>query len=1790
MDTISPVVLKDIKFKVSTKKISLLLAVILFQTFALTAQNYTRHNWYFTGNDQALIFGKAPEANPILHPGKRAQNNIGEKLTVTDPTTGDLIFYSDGVNIYDGTDQIMINGAGVLTDPTDIQSMSSSPVPGIGNELLQYMFHRNAAGEVLYTIVDRSPQGNRADGPPAGEVDLTNKNLTTGIVGRGDGMIAIGSRDFTEFWLLTQDAATGMFELYSIPEPGGTFDLVANLNLTSPAMAMHMAYHARTGQIAIIPSNQANIEVIQFTVSGLTGPELTSVRSILNSFRPGETFGGSAGWSLSGSFLYFSRNSATGGLYRFDMTDTRPEASIETVDTYTELESLSLQLAPDSTIYHITRDIAGAGTMHLNRINQPDSAVAIIDYEAALFDDVDPQSNYFSQFTPQANVQPTITVGVQAGNLCQNTPIQFYPIIDPPTLIPDRVFWDFTSLGVQSEAFAPLVTFEEAGPLMGSVSIEVNGLTYPGIITGNIEPNDLQLSLPDTTICPGETLTLDAEPQSSSSGGGGGGSGGGGTGSYEYLWSTGETTQTIDVTESGDYWVVVTPTGGGCPVYGTARVTVYGDENQTSNIWYFGNGAGIDFNEEEGLDPPPRSITEAHAMNAPAGTSTISDANGDVLFYTNGTSAWNRENGVMPNGTLIGGDSVAVQAVIIIPFVDDETMYYLFTTEQVYGDNTFQLKYAIVDMKADNGRGDVILKDIVLYANNTERLASFEGGDGYWLLAHEYGNNTFRSYPITADGIGTPVLSSAGGVHSYNNASTAQSGMKFSSDGSRLAVSIVEGTEDYAELFDFDPTTGEVLEFNYRLDLNEGGPGNDEVYDVHFSPGGTKLFASMNNRSGGAPGGRILEYRVDTFSTEASRLASRTNITNGAPISVNFGQIQTGPNGALYVAVETPGNPGGSAFVSEISANEDTTTASGFTPQSVVLTVGNSRLGLPNFVQSSANPQQEPSLTAPDETCVEQRIEMSGTGTSDIDVFVWSITSQDDNSTVFSAEGQDTAYVFSESQVGLYNISLNISNRCGYDTTLVQPIEVFGIPEPPTIPQAIALCEGDTHTLDAREGLPNDPSLTYEWTDSQGNVVSTSQTYTVTQQEIYTVTISNPLGCSSSGETFVGPPFEINLPESATICQDGSLTLDPEVTADNYIWTVTNPDNSQTSLPNQRRANVDSSNPGDYLYVVSIEDPINPGCFVNDSTRVTINPLAQATAQNIMNPACGANDGSFELNISSTGSYSYTVNGNSTGQVAQNSVNGPITELIDNLAADTYSVTITDNSSGCVNTISDIQVQNDPPDFTITAVTPTDADCTNPTGSIRVELSANVFPVSYMLTNNTDGTTYSDTNVAANAGTNEFDITGLSGGDYSLEVTSNGGCVQSQTGITVNQPQPVDLTTEPFVEECGSSAPLSASSSTAGASFNWTGPNGFTATGPNVSAPESGTYTVTASAPGSCDTSQDVVVDLTIQPIVQINQIGDVCDGQVVLEAEVTNPEAGTNYTYNWSTGATSRRITVSQSGDYTVTARPTDNLNCSGSDTETVNIPEEMEATLTSSPACDDGSPITLTVNVTAGNPNSFTWTLNNQAISQTGSTINVMDEGAYTVTISNGPCSIERSINIRRQSIPEGLLPDVEYYCSTRSTNPTLLAGRGFETYEWTLNGQPYPAGGRTLVVQGPGEYVVTMTTAIGCVRTDSVTIIESCDPEVIAPNAFAPSSPEPNNTFSVVPNDFVDNFQIYIYSRWGELIYQSSTLEFKWDGTFNGELVQGGVYPYVIRYTSRFEPERGTFEQKGSVMVVR
>jgi len=117
-----------------------------------------------------------------------------------------------------------------------------------------------------------------------------------------------------------------------------------------------------------------------------------------------------------------------------------------------------------------------------------------------------------------------------------------------------------------------------------------------------------------------------------------------------------------------------------------------------------------------------------------------------------------------------------------VPVPGDETLYYIFTTKDVYGDGTFELRYALFDLKLNNGTGGIVDPDgnpatppsTLLFAKSTERIT----GNANWLIAHEYGNNSFRAYKITQQGIGNPVISSIGSDHNFATAANGQGYMK----------------------------------------------------------------------------------------------------------------------------------------------------------------------------------------------------------------------------------------------------------------------------------------------------------------------------------------------------------------------------------------------------------------------------------------------------------------------------------------------------------------------------------------------------------------------------------------------------------------------------------------------------------------------------------------------------------------------------------------------------------------------------------------------------------------------------------------------------------------------------------------------------------------------------------------------------------------------------------------------------------------------------------------------------
>ena len=95
---------------------------------------------------------------------------------------------------------------------------------------------------------------------------------------------------------------------------------------------------------------------------------------------------------------------------------------------------------------------------------------------------------------------------------------------------------------------------------------------------------------------------------------------------------------------------------------------------------------------------------------------------------------------------------------------------------------------------------------------------------------------------------------------------------------------------------------------------------------------------------------------------------------------------------------------------------------------------------------------------------------------------------------------------------------------------------------------------------------------------------------------------------------------------------------------------------------------------------------------------------------------------------------------------------------------------------------------------------------------------------------------------------------------------------------------------------------------------------------------------------------------------------------------------------------------------------------------------------------------------------------------------------------------------------------------------------------------------------------RYIVTIEDENGCKATDDVAIL--FNPLVYVPNTFTPNDDEFNRIFKAKGGN-IKNFNLKIYNRWGELIFESDDINIGWDGTYKGEYFQDGTYTSKIRY---------------------
>ncbi|MDO5969960.1 T9SS type B sorting domain-containing protein [Flavivirga aquimarina] len=381
-------------------------------------------------------------------------------------------------------------------------------------------------------------------------------------------------------------------------------------------------------------------------------------------------------------------------------------------------------------------------------------------------------------------------------------------------------------------------------------------------------------------------------------------------------------------------------------------------QNEASN-WYFGNYAGIRFNANGTIS----ELTDGQ-LTTREGCTTISDGDGNLLFYTDGVTVWDRLHRPMPNangltGNGLFGDPSSSQSAIVIPKPKDPNIYYIFTVDtsiSANGDPDLGFNYSEVDMSLNGTFGDVTSKNINLLPNSSEKISAVQKDcetQALWVITFSSTDgaatnnllNTYHAYEITDMGINTVPVSST-----FNDlVVTDQRGcLKLSPDGTKL---VSANSSDGIFLYDFDVNTG-IVSNQQEININFDPPEKKQSpYGVEFSQNSTVLYVSayfntdpnLDFFDPTKQYGSLLQYDLT-----APNISDTETVIDDR--QMYRGSLQLGPDGRIYRAMSSTYDRG-SPFLSIINEPNILGVSCDYEHNAISLT-RNSTQGLPPFITS----------------------------------------------------------------------------------------------------------------------------------------------------------------------------------------------------------------------------------------------------------------------------------------------------------------------------------------------------------------------------------------------------------------------------------------------------------------------------------------------------------------------------------------------------------------------------------------------------------------------------------------------------------------------------------------------------------------------------------------------------------------------------------------------------------------------------------------------------------------------
>lgn len=630
------------------------------------------------------------------------------------------------------------------------------------------------------------------------------------------------------------------------------------------------------------------------------------------------------------------------------------------------------------------------------------------------------------------------------------------------------------------------------------------------------------------------------------------------------------------------------------------------------------------------------------------------------------------------------------------------------------------------------------------------------------------------------------------------------------------------------------------------------------------------------------------------------------------------------------------------------------------------------------------------------------------------------------------------------------------------------------------------VCAGSSTTLTATGGAAG-----YTWTP--GGITGTAVVVSPMATTIYTLTGGTGT-CTNTRTLTVAVSSSLAVSATnATICAGSPATLTASG-ATTYTWNTGATGANLVVSPAATSVYTVNGNTGTCAGAQTATVTVNstPTVSVNSSTICTGN-AATLTASGAATYSWNTGATTAGISVSPASTTVYTVTG-ANGTCTNAKTTTVVVNTTPTVAVNSASIcsgnTATLTASGAAtyswNTGATAAVINvNPSSTTMYTVTGTSNGCTNiKTSTVTVSPNPTVTVNSSTVCAGS-GATLTATgassylwNTGATSGV--ITVTPASTTVYSVTGTS-GGCTNAKTStVTVNLP-PVITSANNSPVCSGTSINLVASSS-AGTTYSWNGPNGFSSSvqNPSISnatSANAGTYTVTATGGNGCTNKSNSTVLVNTTPTVSVNSFTICPGGSATLTASGAS-------TYSWNTGATSNPIVVSPAVTTVYTTTGTTS-GCSSSKTSTVTIGTALSVNVSPSAQtiCSGNS-----TTISASGASTYTW-----STGFVGSSIVVTPtaNATYNVVGASGSCTGSNVASVNISAAASLNMNSINVLCNGMTNgSATVTPSGGASPYTYS-----YSNGATTQAATGlaAGNYTATVTTSLGCVSSTAFIITQ-------------------------------------------------------------------------------------------------